>query len=414
MKNKAAALTFLLLSAFFLHGQTFESIYGDLSKQFGIDPNAGTKSFLVLMVPSGGKYEGMATAYTAVAGDIGFIHSNPAGSSLLSNSELSFLHNNWISDVNLESIIWATRLGNLGLGFAGKIMYLPFTGVNDWGDRYSNDYTNLYATGYYWETIGTANISYNLFRNYYFDGVSIGGSFKAGYRHVPYAIAPDQSAVAIMGDVGVITRFNFLKPYYSRDKNFSVGVALKNVGAEFIQNPDPLPMEFSAGLAYNPVRPLTLAFDFNLPLPVATSESFYFAAGMNLAMTSFLSLQSGVLIKSGKPRFTIGSALELEKVDFVVNYTLDLTTQFDEMDRISLEVRFNLGDDGRTKREEEADNLYIEGLKLYAEGDFINAIKKWESCLELNPGFTPAGDMIDTARNSFNLQEEMLQRQSAE
>ena len=416
MKIKIAALTFFIITLCSLSGQNFNDYYSTWSSMFGIDPNAGTNSFLILLIPSGGKYEGMASAYTAIAMDSGFIVSNPAASSLIDNTEVAFLHNNWINDVNLESIVFATRIGNIGLGFGAKMMFLPFTGVDDWGDRYSNNYTAEYASGYYWETVGTANFSYNFLKSYYFDGISVGANFKFAYRNVPYSIAVGQSAAALMGDLGVMTRFNFLKMYFSRDKNFSIGMAVKNFGAEFITNPDPLPTLFSAGIAYNPFRPLTLAFDFNLPfnLDGSNADQPYFAVGMNLQLTDFLSLQSGVLLKSGLPRFVIGTALELEKIDFVVNYTLDLLTQFDELDRISLEIRLKLGDYGRKEKEEQAEILYIEGLKLYAEGNFAGAIKKWEECLELNPVFTPAGEMIETAFNSFQLQEEMLEKQTAE
>jgi len=415
MKIKIAALTFFIISLCGLSGEEFNDYYSTWSSMFGIDPNSGTNSFLILLIPSGGKHEGMATAYTAIAIDSGFIDSNPAASSLIDNTELSFLHNNWINDVNVESVIYATRIGNMGMGISGKMMYLPFTGVDDWGDRYSNDYTSDFATGYYWETVGTVNFSYNFLKNYYFEGVSIGGNLKVAYRNIPLAIAPDQSAAALMGDFGIMTRFNFLKMYFSRDKNFSLGVSLKNVGTEFIDNPDPLPSRFSAGLAYSPLRPLTLAFDFNLPFNLngTDSEKPYFAVGMDLSLTNFLSMQSGVLLKSGLPRFTIGTAVEMEKVDFVVNYTLDLTTQFDKLDRFSLEVRLNMGDYGRKEKEEQAELLYIEGLKYYAEGDFVEAIKKWEECLEMNPVFTPAKEMINTAINSFRLQQEMLEKQTA-
>ncbi|MBI9099659.1 MAG: UPF0164 family protein [Spirochaetaceae bacterium] len=416
MKRKVAALTFFIISLCYISSEEFNDYYSSWSSMFGIDPNSGTNSFLILMIPSGGKHEGMATAYTAIAIDSGFIDSNPAASSLIDDTELAFLHNNWINDVNLESVIFATRIGNIGMGLSGKMMYLPFTGVDDWGDRYSNEYTSDFASGYYWETVGTANFSYNFLKSFYFDGISVGANLKVAYRNIPYSIAMNQSSAALMGDLGIMTRFNFLKLYFSRDKNFSLGVSLKNAGAEFIDNPDPLPTRFSAGLAYSPIRPLTLAFDFNLPFNLngTEAESPYFAVGMDLTLTDFWSIQSGVLLKSGLPRITVGTAIEMEKIDFVINYTLDLTTQFDKLDRLSVEFRINMGDYGRKEKEERAEVLYIEGLKLYAEGNFVEAIKKWEECLELSPVFTPAEEMIETAYNSFQLQKEMLEKQTAE
>ena len=74
--------------------------------------------------------EGMGTAFTAVADDSGFIEANPAASASLARTELSVLHNNWISDTRVESVVFTTRYDHLGLGAAAKVLYLPFTHYN--------------------------------------------------------------------------------------------------------------------------------------------------------------------------------------------------------------------------------------------------------------------------------------------
>lgn len=95
-------IIFILLFVFF---SLFS--YGDPSDfYYGItgfftelaDPNAGLTSFGTLMIPIGGRLEGMGTAFTAVSDDSSFLESNPAGSATLENTELTFFHHNWIAD----------------------------------------------------------------------------------------------------------------------------------------------------------------------------------------------------------------------------------------------------------------------------------------------------------------------------
>lgn len=376
---------------------------------FGLDPNAGRSSFLILLIPAGGKYEAMGTAYTAMTDDIGFIDSNPAVSSYLLNTELMLFHNNWISDSSyVESIAYTNREGRLGYGIAGKILWLSFDAYNDWGQNTSS--------GAYTESIVTLNASYNFFRNYYYDGLSLGANFKSGYRGISQSLTENQNAFSFMADFGLISKFNFLKFYASRDKNFSVGLSAKNLGVELIENPDPLPSGITAGIAYSPVRIFTLAIDATKPfyLNGEDAEMMSLAFGMDFNATSFLSIQSGFLLKTGKPRITLGSEVNVKSFSLYTNYTLDLATQFQAMDRMSVSLKWNLGDRGRTTLRDKVQELYLEGLEAYAQGRYYDAISLWEECLELDNEFLPAEEMINTTKKSLDLEEEMKERQRVE
>ncbi|MFW6343474.1 MAG: UPF0164 family protein [Sediminispirochaetaceae bacterium] len=372
------------------------------------DPNTGRTIFPTLLVPMGGKYEGMGTAYTAVADDSGYIEANPAGSSLLAKTELSLHHNNWIADSSLESAVYTVRDNNLGLGFAGKFLYLPFTAFNEWGDRDSR--------GYISESVLTANISYNFLSSYNFHGISLGSSVKLGYRNIPSAVYPDQSIFTAMTDIGALTRFNFLKAYPSRDKNFSLGIAAKNLGLP--SDGEPLPSLASAGLSYSPLRPLTLALDINYPfafsLPSEEWEKAYFAGGMDVRFTDFLSIHSGFTHRGGNPRFSLGSGLELEKMKINLNYTLDMTTQLHSADRFSIEANMDLGDRGRGAAQERLEEYYTAGLDSYTEGDYERAIKFWEAALDIDPTFQPASENIQIAQRSLSLQRTMRELEKVE
>ena len=384
----------------------YADFYGGVSNAFSAfeDPNTGLTVFPTLLIPVGGRLEGMGTAYTAVASDSGYIEANPAGSAVLAISELSLLHHNWIADSKIEGLIYTTRFGDLGIGAAGKFLYVPFTEYNIIGERMSR--------GLISETVATLNVSYNFLSSYHFHGLAVGANLKAAYRHIPAAIYPGQSAITAMMDFGVLTRFNFLKSYYSRDKNFSVGAAFKNLGLPALG--EPLPTMLSAGIGYSPIRPLLLAFDFNLPVSFdpagQPAERWYLAAGFDVTVTGFLSVHGGFRLKEN-PHVSLGSQLDLEPASFIVNYNLDLSGSLNPLDKFSVEAKIKLGDRGRAALQKQVDRLYADGLKEYANGDFEEAKAAWKEALSLDPEFYPAQEALETLETRIELQEEMLERQ---
>jgi tetratricopeptide (TPR) repeat protein len=408
-RTHLVTLLFLLMAvaAFADSGVAYYSLSDFLSRNFA-DPNSGLTVFPTLLIPMGGKYEGMGTAYTAVALDSGYLEANPAASSVMERSELSFLHHSWIADSNMEGIVYTMRLKDLGIGLGGKFLYVPFTEFNDWGERE--------ARGYFSESIATLNLSYNFFSNYSFYGLAAGVNLKAAYRGVPASIYPDQSVLTGMIDLGLLTRFNFLKFYVSRTKNFSVGLALKNLGLPALN--EPLPTTATAGIAYSPIRPLTWALDFSLPVSFdpqsAPAERWYIATGVNVAVTGFLELQGGVLFKADNPRVSVGAALDLRKVSFVLNYNLDLSGRLNPLDKFSIEAKLNLGDRGRQAERKQVDELYLNGLEAYAQGNLERAIELWEQALAIDPGFQPARENIATARKALELQNRVFEETQGE
>jgi len=377
--------------------------YGSLSDYlnsiYGPDPNAGLTAFPVLNIPIGGRSEGMAGAFSAVADDISFIEFNPAGSSMLSRTEIALFHNNWIADTKIEAAVYASRYKDLGFAAAGKWLYTPFTEYNMYGERVSK--------GYYSEGVGVFNVSYNFFKSYYFPGVSVGANLKAAFRIVPdFSDADDmgnnqgelisgsgrsQSTAMVMADIGALTRFNFLKFYSHREPNVSAALVFRNFGPPAMK--EALPSTISAALSYKPLKPLLVSFDLSVPLnfrDASLSEKPYWALGISGDVTKFLSLRAGLMAKAGTARIALGSAIVFERLALDINYTLDLTTQIQAMNRVSVGVRFNLGDQGRGQTSKKVDNLYLAGLDAYSSGDLETARAYWEEALALDPSFTPA------------------------
>ena len=418
---RLSVVLFLIFAAGFPGLLRAQDFYGNLADIYKVDDNAGLTAFPVLNIPMGGRAEGMGTAYAAVADDLTFIEWNPAGSSMLKVTELGFFHNNWIADTKVESVVFASRLNNLGYGAGIKWLYLPFSEYNMYGERVSK--------GYYSEGVASLNVSYNFLAGYYFTGISVGTNIKAAFRFMPdYTTANDlgdnegtlisgsglsQSAIMVMADLGLLTRFNLLKMYTAREKNTSLALVVRNLGP--LSKNEPLPTTATAALAYKPIRPLTVAFDFSVPLnmqDVSLSERPSWAAGINVDITDFLSMRTGFLGRSGGYRVTIGSAVELGNIALDLNYSLDLLTQLTPMNRISLGMRINFGDQGRQERAEKVDALYLAGLDAYNTGNMELARSHWEEALSLSPRFDPAKEALTLITNSKSLDDRVMDMQS--
>lgn len=401
----AIAVLFLALSAPFVgaNGADFYSWWTGIWEGF-IDPNSGLTVFPTLQVPMGGSFEGMGTAYTALARDSGYIESNPSASAVLKDTELSFFHHNWIADSTLEGVVYTVRFDDLGIGVGGKFLSVPFTAYNEWGATGAKSYIT--------ETVATLNAAYNFFSSSKFYGLAAGTNMKVAYRSVPAEFAPNQSSFAFMTDIGLLTSFNFLKPYYARTKNFSIGLALKNLGIVTLAD-EQLPLTATAGLAYSPWRPMQVSCDFNLPLsldPVnAPAERWNLAVGTTVEVAKFISVQAGLLMKPGNPRISMGATIDLGTVTLVplgivATYNLDLSGRAGPLDKFSVQARVNLGDRGRGALAQQAEELFLLGVEHYADGSYAQAIEAWRQVLEIDPRHQAAAENIRTAEEALSLQ----------
>jgi tetratricopeptide (TPR) repeat protein len=216
-----------------------------------------------------------------------------------------------------------------------------------------------------------------------------------------------QSAVMGMADIGILSRFNLFKFYTSRENNASAALVVRNLGPPVLD--EPLPTVMNAAISYKPIRPLTLAFDFNLPfnlVDIELSEQPYMAFGISANVTNFLVMRGGVMYKAGSSRVTVGSAVNLNNISLDINYTLDLLTQLQPLNRISLGVRFDLGDGGRQQKANKVDELYFLGLEAYSRGNLEDARYCWEEALRLDPKYDPARQSLAMLVN----REDLIQR----
>jgi hypothetical protein len=152
--------------------------------------------------------------------------------------------------------------------------------------------------------------------------------------------------------------------------------------------------------------------DYNLPFsfpgqpPAAVGT---IAAGTTVAIASFLSVQSGVLVSASNPKVSVGAALGIGNLALTMNYNLDLSGSLNPVDKFSVQAKFVLGDSGRAEIARKADDLYLQGVEAFAAGNLPRAIELWKQVLLLDPRYLPAADNIHTAQESLALQNTVLE-----
>ncbi len=382
------------------------------NNSFFSDEKTATTALPIHEKPGAGKIEAMGTAYTASIEDGGVLQSNPSATSLLDHTELTFTHSNWIADSSVEQAYYTTRFDDFGFGFRGQMIYSNFIR--------NSDFSEADAYGTIAEGVVTANASFNLFSSYSFKGLAVGANIKLAFRNIPEEIAADQSALAIMGDIGLLTRFNLFKFFQSREPNFAVGLAAKNLGPPVRANPfvpdvtDPLPSEISAGVSYSPIKPLTVNLDFNLPFFLGSDlppKKPDLSLGADLQFAPFLSLQAGLRYEGGNFRISLGTGVDVNDLAINVNYTHDFTTRNysqELLDRISIQASINLGDRGRKALQEKVDEEFLAGYKAYQAGAYSEAIEHFRKALELDPSFDIAQRYLVTVQNLLDASDNLL------
>lgn len=387
--------------------------------------NEGTTSFNSLLIPSGGKAESMGMAYTGLANDIGFFDFNPAASSWLKNSEAALFHNVWIADSAMETIAGTMRVGHLGLGTQLKIFYVPFTEYNSFGDRV--------ASNYYSESSAAFNIAYHFFPGYKFKGFSIGANIKAAWRSVPdfaddnsgailKGSGLEQSGLGLMADVGFLMRFNAFKFFVDREPNFSVGLSVINLGVSLtgfggqkgVMLDSPLPTAISAGVSWHIIKPLTVTLEFRQPFKLQDFTEYQMwslSTGVQFSFNDYISLMGGLQLKGANPKITLGGEFTFKRLSLNVNYTLDLTSSLNPMNRFSISAKVNLGDRGRGALQQQVDSLYGEGLDLYSQGKLEEAIALWQKALKIDPYFDPLKDAIRSAEEQLQFYQRIYDAQ---
>jgi hypothetical protein len=223
----------------------------------------------------------------------------------------------------------------------------------------------------------------------------------------------NQNALGGLVDLGLMTRFNFLKFHVARDKNFFVGAALRNAGP--LVRGEPPPTVAAAGIAWRPFRPTLISADLLWPLSFFPDQfpaaPIGFAVGGALTLTDSLQIHTGFRYENATPAFAMGTIVGLQDFSLVANYNLDVTTRSGALDRFSVQVRFDLGDRGREDLQDRLDELYVEALVQVAEGNLEAAVGNLRTATELDPRFGPADALLRQVERTIALEQQLQETQ---
>lgn len=383
MKTKLIFVcTYLFLSFTLLLSSDFENNFlnGYLNfEKFFLNFNGdyGTSFFPILNKPYGGREMALSGAFTGLADDISTIESNPAGTAALENTEFFFSHSKLFGDVNYNAAAYTMRFNELGFGVSVRMAYLPFTHYDMLGHEGGSGIISY--------SVVTFNGSYNFFRTYERFGLAVGTNVKLYIYGVPDSIISGQSRVNVAFDFGILSRFNFLKYHKTLDKNFSIGLAVKNLGP-FMEN-EPPPTSASFGFSYRPIKRFLITSDIHYLINYSefTYKNWNYKAGLEVNITDFFSIMGGVSLKSS-PSASLGINIEFEQFRLTAVYNPDMV----DVAQFSVSASIKFGDMGRGKRQAQIDNLFSTALNMVNESRYSEADDILSEILSMSPNYTPA------------------------
>ncbi len=231
----------------------------------------GTTAGQFLKIGTDARATGMGGAFTAMPGDLSSMHWNPAGLSYLTGLEATFLHSNWLAEMDFNYFAFAFEIEGLGVLGAGiTALTVPEDKVRTvWQPE---------GTG---ELFSASDLAINLsFSRQLTDRFSIGGSVRYVRQTIWHS-----SANGVAFDIGAL----FVTPF----NNVRLGAAILNYGSDmrmdgrdlrFSYDPDPDNqgnVEFVNALYETEYFPLPLVFRVGLAGEVIKTENTRMTLGID-------------------------------------------------------------------------------------------------------------------------------------
>jgi len=357
-------------------------LLSNFSAAFCYTGEAGPPMFTMIY---GSRALSLGGADVALSDHIYYMDANPGAGDTGGIYTVSLLHQEWIADVNYESIRFGGSARNkyfFGAGFT--YLYLPFTHYDILG--LDQGTFNLS------QSLGIVNAGYRIARL----NLSVGGNFKIYYNHVPEDLVSDQSFALFAVDIGMLKKTDIFKTYIGPEESMSFGFVLKNIG--FSRHMKKLPTQIQAGAAYRPVRHLLITTELAVPL----YEPVFGAVGVEYDFKKTFFLEGGVQIKTN-PMFSLG--IGYRRGDLQINASYSPTIAFYNMMSISLSYSF--GESKKKQREVEVEDLLTEALRLFNEKRYEEALSVVNRVLEIDPKNIRALRLRETIITMIKLKERL-------
>ena len=281
----------------------------------------------VLQIGIGAEAAGMGEAHTAVVDDVYALYWNPAGLAQIQMSQVSYMHNFWLGEIQHICASYAHPFQDGSIGM--NINYINF-GEFEKIDMDPNGYPLLRDEKF---TPYTMIISVGYGTRQWLPGCNLGGTLKIISENIDTF-----SSVALAVDLGLQTMGVI--------KGLDAGVTIRNLGMSL--EGYNLPLNLSLGLAYNlpfsrgsPKDGFKAVMDINVPFPL--DQPFYTNLGLEYKYLGVLAGRVGYKISEINQRGDMAgltAGLSVYYQSFALDYALSPFGVLGTTHRISFTAGF--------------------------------------------------------------------------
>jgi len=280
---------------------------GSTSSSFALKP--GTTAANFLKIPIGARASSMGGAYTTLCQDATSLYWNPAGLASCEEKELFAIYNNWFQDISQGYFGVVLPRERKSFGFA--INYV------DLGQMKRTTLENPTGTG---ETFSATGIQVSFGYGWKINPSLQGGASVGVLKDT---IGEDEKC-AFLFNFGMQSKIN---------KNFSLGVAVQNLGENL--GDDPLPLMVRGGFVWMCSSALITAVELEMP----NDNDALIRAGFEWQITPQFALRAGYHGNQDEGSgITLGFGLRIQK--FTFDYAYVPFGDLGNTNRVSLAVRW--------------------------------------------------------------------------
>ncbi|HBZ00204.1 MAG TPA: hypothetical protein DEO84_02680 [candidate division Zixibacteria bacterium] len=189
---------------------------------------SGESSFEFLLIGPGSRAAAMGEASTAISGDVGAPYFNPASAGFLDDTEFSFMHISYLTDVTLDhfSLVTHSNKFRYGMGlYYGKVANIQRRDLVPTEEPLGTFDEHNFTASFFWAIQAT-------------DRFAFGNAIKWAYEKLDIS-----SASAVGLDLGA---------FYKIKPQIYLGASVRNIGTKpkFETSSFDLPRELRLGISY--------------------------------------------------------------------------------------------------------------------------------------------------------------------
>lgn len=310
--------------------------------------NPGTTAAPILQIPMGARATAMGSAFTGLSSDISALFYNPAGLSIMPWREASFMFLKGFDDQSIQHFSIGGPIpfpGIIGAGYtalAGSILMashgdIEINRLNANGSLGSTESreagSDLVATVGYSERVAVFEMP---LRN---DTVRIEHMMGVSGKYIRSTLAEAYRATALAADIGYLVR--------APDQGFGIGASILNIGSKmtFIEEGDPLPLTYRAGVSWRPLLPATMTLPARQELTMV-GDAVYLArerawrgmVGAEYSTMRRFAVRFGYHLLDEIAGFTVGFGAGFEALS--IDYSWAMTDALSDTHRFAFTWRF--------------------------------------------------------------------------